>query len=402
MTSSPECGLLRPMRHLAALASSLLLGALPASAFDDAFKVIDGGAFNPESGPIRYALEPSGSEDVDGDADLEALRASFRAWACVEGTGVRFEEDDEPGPAQLDDSDGKNTLFWDETGDECGMGPGTLGITTGGAGGAFRDQADICFNGRDSEWGVGTATDIESIALHEIGHMIGLDHPCDNDGDPASCLPPDETLMFPSWSGINEREPLSSDIAGVVALYPLVDGSGCEGPFSQGEKCGCNDECVEGLLCVPDNEGQLRCGQACSATDRECGDGATCVLDVPQDGGEAPGICVAVVADKPPGAVCSQGGECASGTCLTVIALGSSICLVTCDNDDDCAGATCFEGRCLGGFESEECPVIEPPDDCACQTSSSSSAPWTAAAAVALAGMLLRRRRPHAVGVPRA
>jgi MYXO-CTERM domain-containing protein len=395
------------MRHLPLVLSLLLavpglLVAAPGLAFDDAFKIIEGGAFNPEAGPIHYALEPNGSADVDGDADLEALRASFRAWACVEGTSVRFEEDEEPGVANIDDSDGKNSLFWDESGDECGMGPGTLGITVGGVGGTFRDQADICFNGRDSEWGVAAATDIESIAMHEIGHMIGLDHPCDSDADPDSCLSPDEAVMFPSWSGKNEREPLSSDVAGVVSLYPLIDESGCEGPFSEGEKCACNDECVEGLLCVPDAKQQLRCGRACTSTDRDCGAGATCVLDVPQDGGDAPGICVTVVADKPAGAVCSQGPECESGTCVAVIALGSSICLVTCDNDDDCAGGSCFDGRCLGGFESEECPVLEPPDDCACTTSGkqTSSSPLSGAVALALAAGLALRRRRSLPGLP--
>ncbi len=393
----------QPPQSLAAnartvLSVALLLAALPAAAFGDAFKRIDGGAFDPEAGPIHYALEPQGSEDIDDDTDLDAIRAAFRAWACVEGTSVRFEEDEEPGPAQLDDSDGKNSLFWDETGDECGMGPGTLGITTGGAGGTFRTQGDICFNGRDSEWGVASAVDVESIAMHEIGHLIGLDHPCDSDADPSSCLAPEETVMFPSWDGLNDREPRSSDIAGVTTLYPLTDESGCEGPFSAGEKCGCNDECVEGLLCVPDAAGQLRCGRACSSKARDCGPSASCVLDVPQDGGDAPGVCVTGVANKPAGAVCGQGPECESGTCAPIISLGSSICLVVCDNDDDCAGGSCFEGRCLGGFESEECPSTDEdsPKVCGCQ-STSSSAPWSGVAAIA--GLLWLRRRRRAAGV---
>ena len=383
------------MRNLFCSLCVGLLGALPVSAFADAFKAIEGGSFNPEAGPIHYALEPSGSADIDGTADLDALRASFRAWACVEGTGIRFEEDDAPGSAQIDDSDGKNSLFWDETGDECGMGPGTLGITVGDVGTGFRQQADICFNGRDSDWGVGSATDIESIAMHEIGHMIGLDHPCDSDADPASCLSPEDSVMFPSWSGINEREPRSSDVAGVVSLYPLSGDSGCDAPFSEGEKCGCNDECVVGLLCVPDGLQQLRCGRACTSTDRDCGAAATCVLDVPQDGGAAPGICVAVQANKPAGAVCVQGGECESGTCTAVIALGSSICLVVCDNDNDCAGGTCSGGRCLGGFESQDCPVIKPPDDCSCHSTSPWSLPWSGVAAVAITFILARRRQTH-------
>ena len=69
------------MRNLFCSLCVALLGALPVSAFADAFKAIEGGSFNPEAGPIHYALEPSGSADIDGTADLDALRASFRAWA---------------------------------------------------------------------------------------------------------------------------------------------------------------------------------------------------------------------------------------------------------------------------------------------------------------------------------
>ena len=59
----------QPPQSLAAnartvLSVALLLAALPAAAFGDAFKRIDGGAFDPEAGPIHYALEPQGSEDV--------------------------------------------------------------------------------------------------------------------------------------------------------------------------------------------------------------------------------------------------------------------------------------------------------------------------------------------------
>ncbi len=383
-----------------ALASGL---AGPAAAFDAAFKAIPGGAFDVTGGPIRFALEPEGTEDVDGDADLEALRASFRAWACVEGTSVRFEEDDAPGVAAIDDSDDKNTLFWDETGALCGMGGGTLGITVGDAGGGSRNQADICFNGRDADWGVGERTDIQSIAMHEIGHFIGLDHPCDNDADEASCLPPTEAIMFPSWSGVNEREPLSSDAEGVRTLYPENADlpSGCNGPFGPGERCDCNDACVDGLICVPDGQQVLRCGRACSADDADCGSGSTCVLDVPQDGLEAPGVCVTASTDKPAGSVCTVGGECASGTCAPTVALGRSICQLPCETEQDCAGGSCFEGLCLGGFEAVECVAEEVPG-CGCASSSASSLSLSppipaGPGVVAVGGLLLLLRRRRAV-----
>lgn len=381
----------RPVKRLVPLLGLFVL-APAALAFDDAFKVIDGGAWDVSGGPIPFSLEPNGSEDIPGDDDLEALRASFRAWACVEGTSVRFEETDEPGVAELGD-DGVNTLFWDEDGSLCQMGPGTLGITLGDAGQGTRKQADICFNGRDSDWGVGTNTDVQSIAMHEIGHFIGLDHPCDNDQDPGTCLPDTQSLMFPSWSGRNEREPLASDVEGVTTLYPADPDlpTGCEGPFGPGERCKGSCDCVEGLQCVPDSKGTLRCGSTCSTDDADCGTGLVCVLDVPSDG-SAGGTCVAVNGLKPAAAICTRGAECQSGNCVADIKLARSLCLAQCDNDDDCAGGTCSDGKCFGGFEAVECEgeEEEPPSCFGCNAAGPDGA-----FVVVVAGLVfaVRRRR---------
>lgn len=370
-----------------------LLAAAPTRAFDEAFKPIEGGVFDVDGGPIGYVIDPVGSEDLELDDVITAIDDSFRAWACVPGTKVRFENKG-AGPRVLDLGDGQNTLFWDESGADCLMGPGTLGITLGTTSGV-RSAADICFNGKDHTWGVGKDTDVQSIAMHEIGHFIGLDHPCDNDGDTSTCLPVTEAIMFPSWSGVPERAVLDSDIAGVTALYPLEEGdaSGCEGPFRQGERCSCNDECVEGLVCVPDNEGDLRCGRRCSVAEADCGAGAVCVLDVPQDGQDALGVCVSIPDGRgPPGALCTVNAECESALCTASIKLRRSVCQAPCSSDDDCAGGTCFDDICLGGFSDEECPVAEDPG-CGCDAQTPSSGVLSSMAALALLGLVRRRRR---------
>lgn len=370
----------------------VLLASATAVAFDGAFKPL-GGVWDLEGGPIVYVLDPAGSADLpDDDAELEALRDSFRAWACIEGTSLRFEEGAEPGPRRVATDDGKNTLFWDETGNECLMGPGTLGITVGDVGGT-RTSADICFNGFNHTWGIGKDTDVQSIAMHEIGHMIGLDHPCDNDADTASCLPVSQAIMFPSWSGGAERQLLESDIAGAVGLYPSTgDDAGCEGPFRAGERCSCNDDCVEGLVCAPDVEGELRCSNTCSAQNRNCGGGSACVLDVPVDGGDPVGLCVRVAPPAlPPGAICSTSTDCVSGTCAAVISLGASICQSPCDGDGDCAGGSCFEGFCLGGFESEVCP--DTGGGCACAATDDGAGVGVGVGVASVVLRALRRRR---------
>ncbi len=365
-----------------------------ALAFDGEFKPL-GGVWDVDGGPIRYALDPAGTPDVPGTDELDAVRDAFRAWACVPGTKLRFDESDEPGPRRMDLGDGINTVFWDETGSDCLMGQGTLGITSGDVGGANRNAADICFNGFHHTWGIGRDTDVKSIALHEIGHLIGLDHPCDNDQNSSSCLPPERAVMFPSWSGSPDEEPRQSDIAGVVSLYPQEPGdpSGCEGPFRAGERCSCNDECVDGF-CIPDSEGELRCGKTCSSARRDCGAGSTCVLDVPQDGQDAVGSCVRTPGNKPAGAICAAASECESGTCAAVFSLGASICQVPCSSSSDCAGGACHDGLCLGGFEPQKCPAADDDDpDCGCTTTTSSGAPAAGLAVAAALMMLLRRRR---------
>ena len=86
------------------------------------------------------------------------------------------------------------------------MGPGTLGITVAdipsdGQEQITRVNADITFNGYDHRWTVnGQATDIESIALHEIGHFIGFDHPCEDENE-TECLSPEERPWSPSYPG---------------------------------------------------------------------------------------------------------------------------------------------------------------------------------------------------------
>lgn len=390
------------MTRLCSLSSSLpgspvavcCLASVGAAAFDAEFKPL-GGVWDVDGGPIVYVLDPTGSADIGDGSDLEALRDSFRAWACIPGTKLRFEEGGEPGPRVVATDDGKNTLFWDETGNDCLMGPGTLGVTIGDVGANPRRAADICFNGADHTWGVGRDTDVQSIAMHEIGHLIGLDHPCDNDAATDTCLPVTEAIMFPSWSGTPERALRRSDIAGAVALYPAGDGddSGCEGPFRAGERCTCNDDCVEGLVCAPDVEGDLRCGRTCSTADRDCGAGSVCVLDAPAGDSGAVGLCVrASPPNLPAGAICSNAADCASRTCLAQFTIGSSICQSPCERSDDCGGGTCFEGTCLGGFESEACPALDD-GSCACQATGDDGAPVAGAGLVAVVVGLLRRRR---------
>jgi MYXO-CTERM domain-containing protein len=387
------------------LAALLWLGLpLPARAFDGAFLAIPGGAWDVEQGPVEYVLEPNGSDDIRDGSDLNAIRDAFRAWECVSGTKLRFVEGEGPGPADIDDSDGKNTLFWDETG-AFRLGPATLGVTVGSAGGGSRSFADIVFNGRDVQWSTngGPGADVQSIALHEIGHFIGLDHPCDRSGGggETNCNGSDRTVMTPVWSGELERSPKRDDEEGVRALYPAEadDGSTCDGPFRKGERCSCDEECVEGLVCASAG-GPRVCAERCRSDDASCGAGFGCVLDLPDGDEPAPGVCVKIEGDGlPAGAVCASGRDCASGTCALLFDLARSLCQEPCGDDTDCSVGRCYEGFCLGAAVHESCDEPAPPS-CGCASSAPSSPGAQLVLALLAPGLLAalaarRRRRVH-------
>lgn len=376
-------------------------GAAPARAFDGAFVLIEGGAWNVDDGPIPYVLEPNGSDDIDDGSELDALRDAFRAWECVEGTKLRFVELEQPGPADIA-ADGLNTLFWDETGD-FGLGPATLGVTVGDANpGAARASADIVFNGVDSTWSVdGRGVDVTSIALHEIGHFVGLDHPCDRaGGQETNCNGAERSVMTPVWSGGLDRAPRPDDEEGIRALYPAGpdDTSGCEGPFRKGERCTCDGDCVEGLVCASVDGGEKLCSDTCASDNADCGGGSACVLDAPEGDEPARGVCVKITeGGAPAGAICQNGGQCASGTCALLFELSRSLCQVPCQDTGDCEGGVCHEGFCLGAASHEECEG--PAEGCTCAAGHRSGGPSSANAAVglgalaALALLAARRRR---------
>lgn len=366
------------MRVLFLLA--LVVVSLPSPA--DAYK-LQGPSWDIDRGPIRYHLHPDGSDDVEGGADLDEVRDAFRLWSCVEGSGLRFLEGEEPGEKIDSLTDAKNNVFWDEDG-TFGLGPATLSVTRTTPfvpeQPAVRDTADVILNGaEDAVWTTGTATgegevSIYNVMVREVGVLLGLDVECLDDEDPTTCPGPDLSVMSPYIPATPREGLLQDDTDAVLALYATSDGSSCDGPFRQGEPCSCNDECVGGMICAPDTDGNNVCSPTCSSDEARCPTGFSCVLAARAEGEEtAAGQCVRIGSSGliPLTGTCETDRQCSEGLCASIPAVGRTGCRVSCDTGDDCpASYACSEGHCTwaGELDGLACEGPAAPTECACGT----------------------------------
>jgi hypothetical protein len=175
-------------------------------------------------------------------------------------------------------------------------------------------DADILVNADTFDWTATDAPSLTAILVHELGHAIGLAHPCEFGGvagEPECAAMPEiasAAVMFPRYQpGAEALRP--DDLAGLCALYPTDP---CAGVACGAAEMCVAGECVERLICA---------GQPCTGACAE--------------GGDDPGACVSTGAR---GAPCAMGEACASRLCLTSMSLGG-YCTVGCTDDSECGTA---------------------------------------------------------------
>ena len=127
--------------------------------------------------------------------------------------------------AAVSQGDGVNSMAFANTFFGSSFGSNTLAITGYSYRGSTMSEADILFNTAwtwDSYRGpLRSAMDIQRVALHELGHVLGLDHP-DQAGQHVSAI------MNSIVSDVYTLQ--SDDIAGAQALYGAPSGTPTPSP----------------------------------------------------------------------------------------------------------------------------------------------------------------------------
>jgi hypothetical protein len=156
---------------------------------------------------LTYAFD-TGTADVVGTAEFQAVRNAFDTWsATVPLTFTEVAVDQDPdvliGWRPADDPDLTmvgGTLAHADFPPGCGVVTDAL-------------PKPVHFDDSEHVWSLGAAPgafDVETVALHEIGHILGLQHTTVNGA-----------VMFPSVTSNSTLRVLQpDDLAGIRALYP--------------------------------------------------------------------------------------------------------------------------------------------------------------------------------------
>ena len=158
---------------------------------------------------IKLGTSSNGANNYDA-----AAQAASRDWNAVIGNLQITSTIVAPGPAAQ--SNGVNEVVFSDRAFNTAFDSQTLAVTTTWSLGNERTQADIVFNTAFS-WSVydgarQTPVDLRRVALHELGHLLGLDHP---DG-----ATPPQSVSAVMNSRISSLDRLTTDdINGAQQLY---------------------------------------------------------------------------------------------------------------------------------------------------------------------------------------
>ncbi len=177
-------------------------------------------------GPIRYFVTEREFSGITPQAFTEAIGRATATWSRAAELPVSFSAQGLTRSQPLE-TDGRSTFgFLDRPDEERVLGATTflLDATTGQI-----LESDIYFNTR-FRWSTAAsgepgAHDLESVALHELGHLLGLGHSAIGETEVSGAgrrVISSGSIMFPiamPAGSISDRALQADDMAGVQELY---------------------------------------------------------------------------------------------------------------------------------------------------------------------------------------
>ncbi len=167
---------------------------------------------------VVYHINEEGSEDEPVERAVEAIVAAFDTWGAVEGSYIRFVYGGLTDLTTTGAGSQLNLVRWvEEESDWTLVDRDILGATavTYDADFGIILSADIEMNGAYFEFTSEEDVvdyDIQAAVIHEVGHLIGLDH---------SEVPEAAMHTEQSQSDLSKRTLSADDLAAVTATYPL-------------------------------------------------------------------------------------------------------------------------------------------------------------------------------------
>jgi hypothetical protein len=168
--------------------------------------------------PIPYRINATNS-GLSQAAAVDALRAGLDQWVADPFSDIEFAYGGLTTASPSNYNDGQNTIGWVDTPNPADRFLAqAVWVSSSGDTLAF----DVRFN-RDYLWAWGRSSgrfDVETVSLHEGGHVIGLGHTT------ASL----QEVMYPSISSNTSKGLGVGDLSGAASLYPAANPP-ASGPF---------------------------------------------------------------------------------------------------------------------------------------------------------------------------
>jgi hypothetical protein len=199
--------------------------------------------------PVAWPSFPIALEvAIDDDAPIStaetkaALERATELWNEATCTEDAFESSVETDFAGS--SDGYNTVQWIHSDWSSLGGPNVIAVTQPVyevmVGRYVLVEADVFLNAETVSWTDDLVDHLDGVLAHELGHVLGLAHPCEPDGADGAPLceagVDADTLMHPLYDPAR-AELTDDDEAGTCFLYPELRGVADPASGSDGGGC---------------------------------------------------------------------------------------------------------------------------------------------------------------------